>query len=87
MCLTVYYGKEIVKTERSSIMEEPQVVGSKQQYEGKYVALRSFRDNTIIAFGEKAHKVASKAIKKGAVEPVIVFIPKPIHKYGVSCIY
>lgn len=60
-----------------------QVLAEEEKYEGKYVALRSFTDNTVVASGEKPDEVMNKALKIGTVEPVIVFIP--VH--GVACIY
>jgi len=54
-----------------------QVLVTGKKYEGKYVALRSFGDNTIVAYGRKPDRVVKQATKKGAVEPVLVFVPKP----------
>ena len=66
---------------------DPRVLVTEQKYEGKYVALRSFTDNTIVAYGKRPHKVINKAVQKGVAEPVIVFVPKPIPKHDIACIY
>jgi hypothetical protein len=46
-----------------------------KKYEGKYVALKSFTDNTIVAFGDKPEKVLKSAIKTGIKEPVVIYVP------------
>ena len=56
-----------------------------EEFEGKYVALRSFVDNTVIASGDEPKEVMETArgqCTKGE-DPVIVFVPK----HGMTCIY
>jgi hypothetical protein len=44
-------------------------------YEGKYVALKSFEDSTVISDGITPQEAYEKAIKKGFARPVLVFVP------------
>ncbi len=50
---------------------------------GKYVALRSFRDNTVISYGSDPSAVYNKAKKKGIRNPVLIYVPKK----GITHIY
>jgi len=47
-----------------------------KKYYGKYVAITSFNDKKVIAYGGDPIKVGKKAHKK-AKEPVIFFVPDP----------
>jgi hypothetical protein len=47
-----------------------------KKYEGKYVALASFVDSTVVAFGDDPSEVLAESRKKGAEAPVVVFITK-----------
>jgi hypothetical protein len=60
-----------------------QVLVADDKCEGKYVALRSFADNTVLAVGETPEGVLQKAAEAGAREPVLVFVHDP----GIGCIY
>ena len=42
---------------------------------GKFVALRSFVDNTVVASGTDAGRVIQAAQCKGVESPVVMFIP------------
>jgi hypothetical protein len=42
---------------------------------GKFVALRSFADNTVVASGMDAGRVMQTAQHKGVESPVVMFIP------------
>ena len=44
-------------------------------YEGKYVALRSLSDRTVIASGDDPEIVMKKARVQSADEPAILFVP------------
>jgi hypothetical protein len=57
-----------------SLRQQALVVDKK--YEGKYVALASFADSTVIAFGDDPSEVLAESRKKGAETPVVVFITK-----------
>ena len=46
------------------------------QYEGQYVALKSFQDNTVVAYGIEPVEVLAVAEAKGFSDPVVMFIPK-----------
>lgn len=48
------------------------------QYKGKWVALRSPRDRTVISSGETAKKVYDEALKKGFKEPLLIKVPPEI---------
>lgn len=45
-------------------------------YSGKYVALRSRKDETVISFGDDPKKVFDEAKQNGIENQVIIFIPK-----------
>ena len=47
-----------------------------KKYDGKYVAIRSFRDKKIISSGTNISKVINKARKKGVKDPIVFFVPK-----------
>jgi hypothetical protein len=44
-------------------------------YEGRYVALKSFEDSTVISDGTTPLEAYDKAVKKGYTKPVLVFVP------------
>ncbi len=44
-------------------------------YEGEYVVLKSFDDSTVISNGATPQEAYDKAIEKGCVRPVLVFVP------------
>jgi len=52
----------------------------KKKYFGKYVALRSFSDNTVVASGTDPEAVMSRAKSKKAV---ILFVPEK----ALACVY
>jgi hypothetical protein len=52
-----------------------QVLITEEGYEGKYVAMRSMSDRTIIASGSNPDAVMKQANKKGVTDPVIFFVP------------
>lgn len=47
-----------------------------KKYGGKYVALKSFTDDTVISSGDRIQEVYKKAEKKGYKNPVIAHVPK-----------
>ena len=55
---------------------QPMTLVSGHQYEGKYVALKSFSDNTVVAYGEAPVDALKEAEKKGITDPVVVFVPQ-----------
>ncbi len=52
------------------------VLVASDRYDGKYVALRSFEDNEVIAFGESPAEVLEAARACGADDPVLFFVPE-----------
>jgi hypothetical protein len=55
----------------------------KKKYGGKYIATKSFSSHKIIASGKDIVRVYEEAVKSGAKDPVIDFIPKE----GYVCLY
>ncbi|MFA5555087.1 MAG: DUF5678 domain-containing protein [Phycisphaerae bacterium] len=58
-----------------------QTLINERGYEGKYVALASFLDRAVIAFGDDPKKVVEQANKEGHNNPVIFFVPQ--HDMGL----
>lgn len=52
-----------------------QVLITEEGYEGKYVAMRSISDRTIIASGDDPQAVIKEAYEKGITDPVLFFVP------------
>jgi hypothetical protein len=52
-----------------------QILITEEGYEGKYVAMRSMSDRTIIASGSNPDAVMKQANKQGVTDPVIFFVP------------
>jgi hypothetical protein len=52
-----------------------QVLIAEKGYEGKYVALRSVSDRTVVASGNDPETVMQEARKQGMTNPVIFFVP------------
>jgi hypothetical protein len=52
-------------------------------YSGRFVALRSFTNNTVMASGKDAGNVLARARRRGARRPVIVFVPPR----NVTCLF
>lgn len=52
-----------------------QVLISEEGYEGKYVALRSMSDRTVIASGDDPETVMKEAREQGVDHPVMFFVP------------
>ena len=46
-----------------------------ERYSGRFVALKSFDDKTVIADGKDPREVLEKSVKKGYKNPVILFVP------------
>ncbi len=44
-------------------------------YEGKYVALKSLLDRTVVASGDDPYKVREEAIRQGIDKPLVTYIP------------
>ncbi|MGR3311400.1 MAG: DUF5678 domain-containing protein [Candidatus Brocadiales bacterium] len=52
-----------------------QALIKEKKYNGCYVALKDFDDNTVIADGKDPKEVYEIALKKGCSEPVIIYVP------------
>ena len=46
-----------------------------EKYSGRYVALKNFDDPTIVSDGKDPKEAFENAIKKGIIDPVILYIP------------
>jgi hypothetical protein len=55
-------------------MEAPVLVKD-EKYEGQYVALKSFSDNTVVASGRTPLSVMKKARAAGVRNPVVILVP------------
>ncbi len=53
------------------------IEGDAEKYYDKYVAMASFNDRRVIAYGENPSKVVEEARKKGIGSPVIFYVPNP----------
>jgi microcystin degradation protein MlrC len=53
------------------------------QYDGKYVALKSAKDNTVVGVGKTPEKALNNAKEKGIQSPFIIYIPdrEVVHIY------
>jgi len=56
-------------------MKAPVLV-TDEKYAGRYVALRSFSDNTVVASGRTPLSVLKKARAAGVPSPVVIFVPR-----------
>ncbi|MFH1173060.1 MAG: DUF5678 domain-containing protein [bacterium] len=52
-----------------------QTLITERKYNGRYVAIIDFKDNTVISDGKDPVEAYEKAIKKGFLDPVILFVP------------
>lgn len=60
-----------------------QVLVNQKKYLGKYVALRSFTDNKVVASGDDPTEVMSSAERIGEMAAVLLFVPKE----PLTCVY
>ena len=58
-------------------MKMEKVLLQGKKYKGKYVALRSATDKTVIADGDDPSTVRKRASEKGVTEPLIFFVSEP----------
>jgi len=63
--------------------EQERVLITEEGYEGKYVALRSFVDRTVVASGDNPEVVMEQARRKGNSKPVIFYVPE----HNISLVY
>ncbi|MBM4031738.1 MAG: hypothetical protein FJ291_08140 [Planctomycetes bacterium] len=53
----------------------PRVLVDDVKYCGRYVALRSFDDNTVVGSGKTPARALKQARDAGVKEPVLLFVP------------
>ena len=51
------------------------VMVNNRKYIGKYVAMKSFNNRTIIASGKDPIDVMGRAERKGFPDPLVIFVP------------
>jgi hypothetical protein len=53
------------------------------EFNGRYVAMKSFDDNTIVGVGDDPEKALKDAEKKGFKNPVLLYVPEKdiVHIY------
>lgn len=62
------FGGVYMRTELELIVDK--------QYQGKFVALQSLTDRTVIASGDDPSEVSALAAKQGVKEPIIFYVPE-----------
>lgn len=45
------------------------------RYDGKYIALKSSQDNTVVGSGENPQEALDEAKEKGVVNPFLFYVP------------
>jgi len=54
------------------------------QYQGKYVALISCNDNTVVGCGKNREQARKKASQQGYDEPFVLYVPVG---HGAHCVH
>ena len=57
-------------------MEKENILLKTNEYVGKYVALKSFKDRTVVAHGIIPKQVMEESFAKGYPDAVILFVPE-----------
>ena len=52
------------------------VLVNTDKFNGRYVAMRSFEDNTIVGVGDDPDSALKEAEAKGSRNPVLLYIPE-----------
>lgn len=52
-----------------------QTIIKTNKYDGKYIALKDFKDHTVISEGQTPQEAYKNAQDKGCKDPVITFVP------------
>jgi hypothetical protein len=65
------------------IMEK--ILVTTDEFDGRYVAMKSFEDNSIVGVGDDPEKALKEAGAKGFKDPVLLYIPEKdlVHIYPV----
>jgi len=55
-----------------------------EEFNGRYVAMKSFDDNTIVGVGDDPAKALREAEEKGFKDPILLYIPEKdlVHIYS-----
>jgi hypothetical protein len=56
-------------------MEAQVLINNSEMYSGQFVAKKTFLDKTVIANGYDFDQVYDDAVRKGASDPVVFFVP------------
>lgn len=61
------------------------VLVTTDEYNGRYVALKSFDDNTIVGVGDNPEEALKDAARKGFKNPILLYIPEKdiVHIYPI----
>ena len=64
------------------------ILVSTDEFNGRYVAMKSFEDNTIVGVGDDPEKALKDAERKGVKNPVLLYVPEKdiVHIYLHSVI-
>ena len=59
------------------------ILVSTDEFNGRYVAMKSFVDNTIVGVGDDPEKALKEAAAQGFENPVLLYIPEKdlVHIY------
>lgn len=59
------------------------ILVSTDEFNGRYVAMKSFDDNTIVGVGDDPEKALNEAEAKGFKNPILLYIPEKdiVHIY------
>jgi hypothetical protein len=59
------------------------VLVTTDEYNGRYVAMKSFDDNTIVGVGDNPEKALEEAESRGFKNPILLYIPEKdiVHIY------
>lgn len=52
------------------------VLVKSKKYNGRYVALKSFGDNTVVGSGKDPQTALKEAAKNGVKDPALVYVPE-----------
>ncbi|OHE61278.1 MAG: hypothetical protein A2Z47_11310 [Thermodesulfovibrio sp. RBG_19FT_COMBO_42_12] len=59
------------------------VLVNSDEYNGRYVAMKSFEDHTVIGVGDDPETAIKDALSKGYPNPVLLYVPEKdvVHIY------
>ena len=64
---------------------------STDEFNGRYVAMKSFEDNTIVGVGDDPENALKEAERKGVKNPVLLYVPEKdivhIYLHSISKIF